>query len=300
MVKTSSKTCSLQPASKAKPKRKTQNSTRTVTPAKKRKSLEIQHENVARAVTHQDGSESGSTESEETAGSVREVENIVKGFDDGTDPFDDMKMTESVVGSVDSAVSDAFPGALDSPDRQEVKPKKVVGSVCLLRHALSHDPTIQDMDSSLKGWSLISFNEFQNLKLTGPVKVTEQIRWRLGPSALQENLEREVIRIRDLRSAIREEAESQLKSLMLEEARVEMSKIGKDEPHHWDDIRNNWARDSSIENARLTWHLMYGMFDNFDLQGKRNAPKWERNLEKVIMQKMNIAYIRESIPAGTW
>jgi hypothetical protein len=170
----------------------------------------------------------------------------------------------------------------------------------LTRHYLTEDLTVQDSTRPMKGWKLISFSEFNNLKLVGKVKATKEMISRLGPKATPEILEKEVLRMRDLRDAVKEEAENQLKAMMLEEGRHAFQQKGMEEPNSWDDIRKTWHRYSDVETAEAIWHVMYGMFDQIDLLSGRKGMRWERRLEKMLMQKMNIAYLADTIPAGTY
>jgi hypothetical protein len=328
MVKNTTKTCSLQRISTAREKKRRgkRDKTHSVTPSPKNKSKSNYDRSAPSAPSATPttkpwdaASSNASTVSEASRAGVERVicefeqQNEALGLDAMSMASFDTSEDERVLESSDKQIDGEEPEDGDvggdglKPNYKDIGDGTTMGvatkcvfrvSAGTLRSASSEDPTIQDLSRPLKGWTLIHFNEFSKLKMNGKLVVTEQMRWRLGPGTGEEGYDREVIRMRDLRKAVLDELATQLKSIMLQEARKEFPSIGKRAPHSWDDIRNSWARDSSIPSAQLTWHLMYGIFDQLDMSGSRNSPKWERKLEKKVMEKMNLAYIRETIPSG--
>ena len=145
--------------------------------------------------------------------------------------------------------------------------------------------TIQSSDNPTKGWRLIHFNEFDDLKLTGQLVMNCAIKWRLGANPSPDEIQKAVQNSRDLRSAFKSDAEELLMQMMLEEAQKTFPKEDMDVPRHFDDVKRNWGRCWSVENAQVTWHILYGMFDELDMQSGRRGQLWQKRLEKLIMEK---------------
>ena len=180
----------------------------------------------------------------------------------------------------------------------ETKPR--LGDDKLSRYVPSHlviseDRTVQNPKNPIPGWRLICYNEFEGL--TKAAKCTDSVRFRMTSVANHEQIAREMQRVRDLRALMAKEAKTSIQSLMLDEAKRLFPKIGKGVPFSWEDIRTNWKRDPSVGNARVTWHLLYGLFDKMNMRNRR-GPHWEKKLESVLMTKHKIAYISNTIPAG--
>lgn len=166
------------------------------------------------------------------------------------------------------------------------------------RHILTKDLTIQNMNSPMKNWRLIHFQEFYELKMSGALVPNNAIKWRLGTDASVDEIQKAVLNARDIRNCVKNEAETIIQQMMLEEAQQVFPKIGKEVPCHFKDIRRNWGQDCTIENAKATWHILYGMFDELDMDTGRRGPIWQKKLEKIIMQRMSIAYISETVTHG--
>lgn len=182
------------------------------------------------------------------------------------------------------------------PDKLDAAFKKNSSSNHALLKLLQVNDENTILDPSDEGadkYTLIDFCEFNELK-----KGSACLLKRMGGNPSGKDVELERQRMVDLKSAIKLEAQSTIKGLMLEEARRVWCNNGKHEPKNVDEIRRMWTRDYSIESAEATWQVLYGMFDRLESINSRIRLSWDKRLEIMIMNSMSVAYLRSTVPDG--
>jgi hypothetical protein len=166
------------------------------------------------------------------------------------------------------------------------------------RHALTLDETIQDPECAMPNWWLITFYEFDKLlKLLRENKISESVKMRLGSSSTVEEQQIEMRKIGDLRMLMLTQIRGTLEGMMLDEAKRVFRERHLKEPANLAEVRLAWKNDSSVSSAEATWQVLYGLFDRLDSKSKKDL--WENKLERLIMKKMQVAYIKQTVPPGS-